>query len=79
MTYLGDTDDHVFDKRFEGIDRASLLVAAEPHADSDEFSLLFLVILVHSLQFDSEMGEVFGYLSSWSLHSNFSSLCSYRD
>ena len=79
MTYLGDTGDHVFDKRFEGIDRASLLVATEPHADSDEFALLFLVILVHSLEFNSEMGEVFSNLSSWSTHGNFSSLGSYLD
>merc|ERR1712110_818855 len=42
---LGDTSDHVFDKRFEGIDSASLLVASEPHADSDEKACSFIVIL----------------------------------
>lgn len=79
MTYLGDTNDHVFDKRFEGIDRAGLLVAAEPHADADEFALLFLVILIHFLEFNSKMGKVFGDLTSWSLHSNLSSVGSDRD
>ena len=79
MTYLGNTDDHVVDKRFEGIDRAGLFVATEPHADSEEVALLFLVILIHFLEFNAEMGEVLDDLSSWSLHSNLSSLCLYRD
>ena len=79
MTYLGDTSDHVVDKRFKGIDRAGLLVATEPHTDSDVCALSFLVILFHFLDFNSQVGEVFRNLSFWSLHSNLSSLAGYRD
>lgn len=36
QTYLGDSSDHVCNERFERVDSASLLVAAEPNADADE-------------------------------------------
>ena len=74
MTYLGDTNDHVFDERFKGIDRASLFVASKPHADSDEGAGSLLLFQVHFLELDREVTEVLLNFSSWSLHSNDSCL-----
>ena len=79
MTYLGDASDHVFDERFKGIDRASLLVTTEPHSDADVCALSFLVILFYFLEFYGEMREVLCDLSSFSLHSNRSSPGRYSD
>ena len=71
-TYLGDASDHVFDKRFEGVDSASLLVASEPHADSNEVALSFIVILFYFLEFNSQVGEVLLDFASLTFHRNFS-------
>ena len=79
MTYLGDAGDHVFDERFKGIDRAGLLVASEPHADSEMGASLLLVLHIHFLEFNCKMGEVLRDFSSGSCHGNLSSLVFNRD
>ena len=70
MTYLGDTSNHVVDKRFEGIDRAGLLVATEPYANADESSGSLLGRLLHLFELTSDVGEVFGKGTSLTLDSN---------
>ena len=73
-TYLGDASDHVLDKRFEGVDSASLLVASEPHAKSKIGALSFIAILFYFLDFNSQVREVFLDFTSLTLHSYFSSI-----
>ena len=71
MTYLSDTSDHVANVRFERVDSASLLVATEPDANTDEGAAALLSILLHLLEFTSNVGEVLLHLTSLALDSNF--------
>ena len=71
LTYLGDASDHVINVRFERVDSARLLVAAEPDANADIGARSLLGVLLHLLELTSNVGEVFRHLTSNALDSNF--------
>ncbi len=71
LTYLSDASDHVANVRFERVDSASLLVATEPDANTDEGALTLLGVLLQLLEFTSNVGEVLLHLTSLALDSNF--------
>ena len=70
-TYLGDTDNHVADGRFEGVDSTRLLLTTEPDANADERTIPLLSRLLHLLQLTGNVGEVLGNLATGALDSNF--------
>ena len=82
VTYLGDTDDHVGDVGLKGVNSASLLVAAEPNANTDEVASSLLGVLLHLFELASNVREVLGNTSSLALDSNFPCIhcaCNYEN
>lgn len=71
ITYLGDTDDHVGDSRFERVDSAGLFHTAEPDANTDEKTIPLLGRLSHFLELTGDVGEVLGNLTTLALDDNF--------
>jgi hypothetical protein len=71
LTYFGDTDEHVVDEGFNSVSSTSLSISSEPHANTDVFALLFLVIAVNKLDFNGEMAEILGNFSTSSFNSHF--------
>ena len=58
--------------RFERVDSARLLVAAEPNANTDEGTLALLLVLLHLLDLASDVGEVLGHGALGARNSHFS-------
>ena len=57
---FGDTDAHVLNVGLEGVDGTSLLVATEPHADSEPVSGLLLSVGLGGLDLTVKVREVLG-------------------
>ena len=71
LTYLGDAGDHVANVRFERVDSARLLGAAEPDSNTDKGTSSLLGVLLHLLELASDVREVLGHLASCTLDCNF--------
>ena len=69
-----DTGQHVRDEGTESTDLTSVLVGAEPHADSDVISFSLLIILFHHLELAGDVGEVLSQLTLSSLDDNLTGL-----
>jgi hypothetical protein len=74
VAYLVDTDEHVIDEGLEGAHRASVLVGAVPHADSNPHTFSLLLILFHHLEFAGDVGEVLSQLTLSTLNSDLTGL-----
>ena len=74
---FGDTSAHVLDVRLEGVDGTSLLVATEPHADSEEITSSFLTVNLGLLDLTVKMREVLGDFTSGSGNGNDSGFASH--
>ena len=65
FTYLGNTDHHVVNKRFECSDGTSLFVTSVPHLNSNVKALLLLGGHFHNSDVDSDVAEILRDLTSW--------------
>ena len=74
LTYLGDTDNHVRNVTFKGVNGASLLVATEPHADSEMGSTSLGCTFREFLDFARQVAEILSNFASGSFHGHFSGL-----
>ena len=73
-SYLGDTGDHVLDVALKSVNSAGLLVASEPHANSEVGSLSLGTAILESLDFARKVVEILNNCASGSLHGHFSRL-----
>jgi hypothetical protein len=74
MTYLCNSDEHVFDEALNCASRCDIAFASEPNADSDKSAFSFWSVLLHLLQFACQVSEVLGHRSTLAFNRQDSAL-----